>query len=55
MSEKAPGFRLRQHVRCFGGPRGGGGGGGGGGGEDVDGENIPLAIHTVQYSMAIGL
>ena len=50
-SENTPGFRLRQHVRCFssssltGGERGGGGGC----------FNIPTSVHNVQYSVDIGL
>ena len=53
-SENSPGFRLRQHVRCFTSGTGGEGDGGAGG-EGGGSYNMPMAVRTVQYSVDIGL
>ena len=55
VSEKIPGFRLRQHVRCFSSLQSSGNGGGNGEGEGGEYESIPMSVCTVQYSVDIGL
>lgn len=55
-SEKTPGFRLRQHVRCFSSIQSSGNGVGNGEGEGGgEWESIPMSVCTVQYSVDIGL
>ena len=51
-SENVPGFRLRQHVRCF---LGNSPGEGARNGECETCCDLPLLVQTIQYSMDIGL